>query len=84
MTAILAKEEEEDKKGRSKSIYVVSEGFRGWQHLPVATEKKKSQQKPIQGSLVASKLVLQQREGCRITLCRFQNRVGGQGSFRPK
>ena len=37
--------------------------------------KKISQQKPIQGPLVASNPVLQQREECRITLCWFKNRA---------
>ena len=36
--------------------------------LITAEKKKKSQQKPIQGPLVASNLVLQQSEGCRL-LC---------------
>ena len=24
------------------------------------------------------------QEGCRVALCRFQNRASGRGSFRPK
>ena len=46
-------------KSVPKTRYELCEGFRGWQHLPIAMEnKRKIPIKLIQGPLVASKPVL--------------------------
>ena len=48
--------------------------------MPKVVKNKKNSTKPSQGSLRASNSVQNHREGCGITLCRFQKRSTGQGS----